>query len=325
VDWSIGALEEGGINILENKDVLITGGGGFIGSHLVEALCDKNNVIVIDNFSSGKTENLKDLGVSIIEDSITNIEAVKKAVKDVDYVFHLAALPSVPRSVKNPLKSNEVNVNGTLNILTEAKERSVNKVVFASSSSVYGDTPTLPKVETMTPFPQSPYAISKLAGEHYCRVFYQIYDLPTTALRFFNVFGPRQDPESEYAAVIPKFISRLYHDKPPIIFGDGEQTRDFTYVKDTVRAIILAGESDNANGEVINVAGGKRISINDLAGNIAELMGKDINAEYHEERSGDVKHSLADISKGAKLMNYIPEYSMVVGLKDTITHLGGVI
>lgn len=305
--------------------MLVTGGGGFIGSHLVETLCDKNNVLVLDNFSTGKEGNLKEFGVVLIKDSITNQEAVRKGVKDADYVFHLAALPSVPRSVKDPIKTNEVNVDGTLNILTEAKERNLNKVVFASSSSVYGDTPTLPKIETMTPFPQSPYAISKLAGEHYCRVFYEVYGLPTTSLRFFNVYGPRQDPDSEYAAVIPKFISRLNQNKPPIIFGDGKQTRDFTYIKDTVRAVISASESDSANGEVLNVAGGKGITINELAERITELMGKDLNPEHYEERAGDVKHSLADISKGAKLMNYRPKYSIIDGLKDTITSFGGVI
>lgn len=279
-------------------------------------------MIVLDNFSSGNKENLQGLGVSIIEGSITNNEAVNKAVKDADYVFHLAALPSVPRSVKDPVKSNEVNVNGTLNILTEAKDRSVNKVVFASSSSVYGDTPTLPKVETMTPFPQSPYAISKLAGEHYCRVFYQIYDLPTTALRFFNVYGPRQDPESEYAAVIPKFIKKLNEGKPPIIYGDGEQTRDFTFVKDTARATIHAGISEKANGEVFNIAGGKRITINELASKIAELMGKDIEAEHVEERAGDVKHSLADIDKAKKLLDYEPIYEIDKGLLETVNRFG---
>ncbi|UCF09219.1 MAG: SDR family oxidoreductase [Thermoplasmata archaeon] len=308
---------------MENKSVLITGGGGFIGSHLVEALCDGNHVKVLDNFLSGKKENLKGLGVEIIEGSITNIDEVNRGVKDADFVLHLADLPSVPRSIRDPIQCNEVNIKGTMNILIASKERGVKKVIFASSSSVYGDTPTLPKVETMPPNPQSPYAVSKLAGEHYCRVFYQVYDLPTTSLRFFNVYGPRQDPKSEYAAVIPKFITRLNRNEPPIIFGDGEQTRDFTYVKDAVNAVILAGESNKTCGEAINIACGKRTSIKELASKIAGLLRKNINAKHTEERPGDVKHSLADITRAIELMDFMPRYSLEEGLKVTINYIKG--
>jgi UDP-glucose 4-epimerase len=300
--------------------VLVTGGGGFIGANLVEALSDKNHVVIFDDFSTGKKKNLEGLDVNTIEDSITNFNAVKKAVKNIDYVFHLAALPSVPRSIKDPVKTNEVNIGGTLNVLMASKEEGVKKVVFASSSSVYGDTPTLPKVETMLPNPQSPYAVSKLTGEYYCKVLNEVYTLPTTSLRFFNVYGPKQDPESEYAAVIPRFIHKLKENRPPVIYGDGGQTRDFTFVKDAVRAAILAAESVKANGEVFNVGGGKRITINELARKIAKLMDRKFHSEHSEPRKGDVRHSLADIGKGARLMSYSPKYSLDYGLADTITY-----
>lgn len=303
---------------------MITGGGGFIGSNLAEALLKDNNVTVIDNLSTGRRSNIEGLDVKFVEGSITDLDLLKKICMDKDYLFHLAALPSVPRSIKDPKLSNEINITGTLNVLIAARDSEVKKVVYASSSSVYGDTPTLPKVESMPPNPQSPYAVTKLAGEYNCKVFYEIYDLPTTSMRFFNVYGPKQDPKSEYAAVIPKFIQLLNDDKPPIIFGDGEQTRDFTFVKDVVNAIILAGLSEKANGEVLNAAGGQRISINELASKLAKLMGKDIGPEYADERPGDVQHSLADISKAKKLTGYSPEYSFDEGLLETIRYLRGV-
>lgn len=301
----------------------MTGGAGFIGSNLVEHLHEKNNLVVFDNFSTGKKENLDGFDVGIIESSITNLDSVRSAVEGIDYVFHLAALPSVPRSVKDPIKSNEVNVTGTLNVLFASKESGVEKVVYASSSSVYGDTPTLPKVETMMPRPQSPYAVSKLTGEHYCKTFYTVYGLPTASVRYFNVYGPRQDPLSEYAAVIPKFISQLKQNKSPTVYGDGEQTRDFTFVKDAVIATILTGESKNANGEVINVAGGKRITINGLVEKITTLMGKAIEPIYVEPREGDVKHSLADVNKGKNIIGYQASHSLEDGLKSTIAHFEG--
>ncbi len=300
---------------------MITGGGGFIGSNLAETLLKNNNVTVIDNFSTGRRSNIEGLDVEFVEGSITDLDLLKKICMDKDYLFHLAALPSVPRSIKDPKLSNEINITGTLNVLIAARDSEVKKVVYASSSSVYGDTPTLPKVESMPPNPQSPYAVTKLAGEYNCKVFYEIYDLPTTSMRFFNVYGPKQDPKSEYAAVIPKFIQLLNDDKPPIIFGDGEQTRDFTFVKDVVNAIILAGLSEKANGEVLNAAGGQRISINELANKLAKLMGKDIGPEYADERSGDVRHSLADIGKAERLTGYSTKYSLGDGLMKTIDYL----
>jgi nucleoside-diphosphate-sugar epimerase len=284
-------------------------------------LLKDNNVTVIDNYSTGRRSNIEGLDVKFVEGSITDLPTLKELCRGKDYLFHLAAIPSVPRSIKEPKLSNDINITGTLNMLMAARDSEVKKVVYASSSSVYGDTPTLPKVESMPPNPQSPYAVTKLAGEYYCRVFDKVYEMPTTSLRFFNVFGPKQDPKSEYAAVIPKFIQRLKEDKPPIIYGDGEQTRDFTFVKDVVSAIILAGLSEKANGEVLNVAGGQRISINELASKLATLMGKDIGPEYTEERPGDVKHSLADIGKAESLTGFSPKYSLDDGLMKTIDYL----
>ncbi|RLC61307.1 MAG: GDP-mannose 4,6-dehydratase [Chloroflexi bacterium] len=231
------------------------------------------------------------------------------------FVFHQAAIPSVPQSIDNPLLANEANVSGTLNVLVAARNKGVKKVIFASSSSVYGDTPSLPKHESMLPKPQSPYAATKLAGEYYCQVFQQVYGLATVYLRYFNVYGPRQDPDSQYAAVIPIFIKRLSEGKPPIIFGDGTQSRDFIFVEDVVRANIRAAET-SATG-LFNIARGETINIDELARLIASIMGKDIEPIYEEPRPGDVKHSLADVSK-AKTIGYEPQYSLEEGLKETI-------
>jgi nucleoside-diphosphate-sugar epimerase len=283
-------------------------------------LCDRNEVSVFDNLVSGKKDNLEGRGVTFIQGSIVDYESVKKVFENADYVFHLAALASVPQSIEDPLKTNEVNVRGTMNVLVAAKDMDVAKVVFTSSSSVYGNDPILPKVETMIHDPQSPYATSKLAGEHYCRVFYEIYNLSTTSLRLFNVYGPRQDPKSEYAAVIPKFISRLMQDECPTIFGDGEQTRDFIYVKDVARAFILAAQSSKSDGETINIASGKGISINELATTIAGLMGKDLEPTHAGERTGDVKHSVAAIGLAASAFDFQPEYSLNDGLRETVTY-----
>ena len=306
---------------MQNKKVLVTGGAGFIGSNLVEELHKTNEMVVLDNLSTGKIENLDGLKHTFIEGSIADLDTIKEAMKGIDYVFHLGALPSVPRSVRDPITSNEMNINGTLNILVAAKDEGVKKVVLASSSSVYGDTPTLPKIETMMPDPLSPYAVTKLTGEYYCSVFYKVYGLRTTAVRYFNVFGPRQDPDSEYAAVIPKFISMIEAGQSPTVFGDGEQTRDFTYVKDTAKGTILAALSEKADGQVVNVAGGKRISLNELIRLMAQYMEKDVKPTYADTREGDVKHSLADISKAEELMGYRPDYEMEDGLKETIVHL----
>lgn len=307
---------------MNKKRVVITGGAGFIGSHLADELVEGNEVIIIDDLFSGKKENITNLlsrdNVQFIQSSITDLNMLQQALKGADYVFHQAAVSSVPRSVKDPMLSHQANITGTLSVLIAAKDNNVRKVVYASSSSVYGDTPTLPKREDMTPNPQSPYAVTKLTGEYYCQVFEQIYGLSTVCLRYFNVFGPRQDPYSEYAAVIPKFIKRVSENKSPIIFGDGDQTRDFTYVKDVVEANILAAQSE-ATG-VFNVGGGNRITINDLARTITEVMGASHEPIHEEPRPGDIKHSLADITK-ASIFGYNPKYRLEEGIKNIITGL----
>lgn len=293
---------------MKNQNVLITGGAGFIGSNLASKLAENNDVIILDNLSTGNMENIKELtikdNVKFVHGTIIDIELLHNCCSDVDYIFHLAALPSVPRSIKDPISSNEVNVTGTLNVLVTARDTDVKKVVFSSSSSVYGDTPTLPKREDMPPNPLSPYAITKMTGEYYCKVFQELYDLQTVSLRYFNVFGPRQNPDSQYAAVIPKFTTAILNDESPVIYGDGEQSRDFSFIKHVVDANILSCESDKTG--VFNVACGRRITINELVNLINEILGKDIKAKYINTRPGDIKHSLADISK-ARTFGYNPE------------------
>ena len=307
--------------MMQNKKILVTGGAGFIGSNLVEELHETNDVMVLDNLSTGKIENLDGLKTTFIEGSITDLDDVRKAMKGIDYVFHLGALPSVPRSVRDPVTSNEMNINGTLNVLVAAKDEGVKKVVFASSSSVYGDTPTLPKIETMTPNPLSPYAVTKLTGEYYCSVFHKVYGLSATAVRYFNVYGPRQDPKSEYAAVIPKFISMIRNGQSPVIYGDGEQTRDFTFVRDTVKGTILAALSSKADGQVVNIAGGARISLNELVQRMGQLLDADVRPTFTDVREGDVKHSLADIEKAKNLIGYEPKFTLGEGLKITCSNI----
>ena len=264
---------------MRGKRVVITGGGGFIGSNLAEELAGENEVILIDDLSTGKVENIEGLlkrgAVKLVKGSVTDLDFLREQFKGADYVFHLAALPSVPRSVADPLASNEINLTGTLNVLIAARDNRVSKVIYASSSSVYGDMPNSPKSENMPPSPMSPYGVGKLAGEYYCQVFTQVYGLPTISLRYFNVYGPKQDPSSEYAAVIPRFIVSILKGEPPIIFGDGQQTRDFTFVQDVVEANILAAESE-ATG-VFNVGSGSQISINELARLIMRLVGKNLS------------------------------------------------
>ena len=301
---------------MKNKVVVVTGGVGFIGSNLVEELTKDNEVIVIDDLSTGKRENIDESKVEFVQGSITDLEHLKKVFEDVDYVFHQAAIPSVQRSVENPLATNEVNVKGTLNVLIAAKVNGVKKVIYASSSSVYGDTPELPKRENMSPNPLSPYAVSKLSGEYYCNAFSEVYDLKTVCLRYFNVLGPKQNPSSEYAAVIPKFITRVMRKQPPIIYGDGNQTRDFTFVKDVVRANILAMERD-AKG-IFNVAYGKRTSINELASKIMGTVSLEMEPVHDKQRPGDIRHSLADISLAKDKLGYKPKYSLEEGLEETI-------
>jgi len=306
---------------MNNKRILVTGGAGFIGSNLARYLTEtKNQVTILDDLSTGRIENIDDLisnnSIEFVQGSITDLDLLQDTFHNIDYIFHEAALPSVPRSIKDPLTTNQVNINGTLNVLLAAKDNKVKKVVYASSSSVYGDTPTLPKLETMIPNPLSPYAITKLTAEYYCQIFTDVFHLPTISLRYFNVYGPRQDPSSQYAAVIPKFITNIMNNQSPVIYGDGEQTRDFTYIADVIQANVLAAES-NATG-VFNAAGGRRITVNELADTIMNICGKHVTKTYQESRPGDIKHSLADSSKAYHSFGFTLQYDMEKGLKETI-------
>jgi nucleoside-diphosphate-sugar epimerase len=302
---------------------LVTGGAGFIGSNIVETLLQRSHFVrVIDNFSTGKRENLQDFisDIDLIEGDITNIDDVKKALKDIDIVLHEAALPSVPRSIQNPINSNEVNITGTLNLLNSCRDSHVKRFVFASSSSVYGNSPTLPKHEDMPYNPLSPYAITKMTGENYCRVFSSIYGLQTVVLRYFNVFGPRQDPFSQYSAVIPKFIKAILANEQPVIFGDGTQSRDFTYVSNVVEANILAATSNINESTIVNCACHERITLNELVHQINLILGTEIKAKYDSERAGDIKHSFASIDKAKEKINYVPQVTFHEGLKKTIEY-----
>jgi UDP-glucose 4-epimerase len=297
---------------------VVTGGAGFIGSHIVEALSKSHKVIVIDDFSSGKPENLNRLpdSVQVIQGSITDFPLLEKAFEDVDGIFHHGAIASVARSIYNPIATHETNITGTLNVLMAARDCGVKKIVFASSSAVYGNEPALPKRENMFPVPLSPYAVSKLAGEYYCKVFSELFEVKTVSLRYFNVFGPRQDPNSDYSAVIPKFISRLLDNKPPFIFGDGKQTRDFIYVKDIVRANILAMNSPTTG--IFNIGSGESINLNELARILAETLNVNISPVYAKTREGDIRDSVADISLARKTMGFTLHYTLKAGLEDTI-------
>lgn len=302
---------------MKDKRIIITGGLGFIGSHLVESLNKDNEITIIDDQSSGKLNNIKHLNqqnIELITGSINGLN-LKEIFEDNDYVFHHAALISVPESVQDPLRFNETNVKGTLKVLTAARDSNIKKLVFASSAAVYGDNETLPLSEDAPLKPLSPYAVNKAAGELYCQVFTEAYDLPTVSLRYFNVFGPRQDPNSPYAAVIPNFITAILNGENPIIYGDGEQSRDFIYVKHIAEANIKACKS-NVTG-VFNVALGKSTTINELLKIINELTGKNIEPIYKDPRPGDVKHSIADVSK-ASLFNFHPENDFKSEIKDTI-------
>lgn len=298
---------------------VITGGAGFIGSHLADELVNRGyRVVIIDDLSTGKESNiahlLKERKVTLIKDSVTSLSRLESTLFGAHYVFHLAAIASVPKSLADPKLNHDVNATGTLNVLLAARRSKVAKVVFASSAAVYGDTGEMPQREDMLPDPKSPYAVSKLAGEYYCTVFTRAYNLPTTILRYYNIYGPRQDPNSEYSGVISKFMLNVSKNRPPEIFGDGETTRDFTYVKDVVMANLLAAESD-ATG-IWNIGTGKKNSINDLARLIARLAEKNLAPIYREERSGDIRHSLADISRAASF-GYQPQFKLEDGLKET--------
>ena len=303
---------------------LVTGGAGFIGSNTVSRLLELGErVRVLDNFATGKRQSLFPLEdrVELVEGDIRYLNVVQEAMKGVDYVIHLAALPSVPRSIRTPIESNDVNITGTLNVLMAARDAGVKRVVYAASSSAYGNTEVMPKVETMAALPLSPYAVNKFAGELYCRVFHQVYGLETVALRYFNVFGPRQDPMSQYSAVIPKFIGATLSGKAPVIYGDGEQSRDFTYVDNVVSANLLACKAQGASGETINIACGSRVSLNELVQIIGKLTGNPMKPIYETTRTGDVKHSLADIGKASRLLGYLPNIGLEEGLRRTVEWL----
>jgi nucleoside-diphosphate-sugar epimerase len=307
---------------------LVTGGAGFIGSHIVEKLVAEGHYVrVLDNFSTGKRENLAHLldKIELIEGDIRDLSLCKKAVEGIDFVLHQAALPSVQRSLEEPRVTFEVNAMGTLNLLIACKDAKVKRLVYASSSSIYGDNPQLPKREDMLPLPISPYAVSKLAGEALCRAFYNSYGLDTVILRYFNVFGPRQDPTSQYSAVIPRFIFSLLKDERPIIFGDGNQTRDFTYVENVVEANVLAAVKKGVGGEVFNIAGGKETSVNELFQIINDLIGKSIEPQYSEPRKGEVRRSVADVEKAKRLLGYKIAVDLKKGLKRTVDYFRNVL
>ncbi len=324
-DLSPGNAQITGAHNHTDMRYIVTGGAGFIGSNLAECLARDHEVVIIDDLSSGRRENIAPFidcpGVTFIEGSVTDLDLLLEAFQGADGIFHQAAIASVPRSVEAPGETNAVNVSGTLNVLWAAKECGVPAVVTASTSAIYGDDPTFPKHETMAPEPLSPYAVSKLAGEHYGKVFSDLYGIRTVFLRYFNVFGPRQDPDSEYAAVIPKFITRLLTGKPPIIYGDGGQTRDFIFVGDVARANILAMES-NASG-VFNIAGGRRISLNDLASILMEITGIHLQVLYEPPRPGDVRDSLADIARAQDAFGFSPDCTLDEGLRRTVAWFKG--
>ena len=303
------------------KLALVTGGAGFIGSHLVEGLLARGVAVrVLDNFATGRLENLAAVTgkIELLEGDVSNLTTVRSAVRKVDVVFHEAALPSVERSVKNPLESNEVNITGTLNVLLASRDEGVQRVVFAASSAAYGNSPVLPKEETMTAEPLSPYAISKLAAEQYARVFYELYGLSTISLRYFNVFGPRQDPTTQYAGVIAKFITCALEGKPFPIFGDGEQSRDFTYVSNVVDANLLAAEAKLTGAPMMNIAYGERASLNQIVDMLNELTGQNLPTQYGPERSGDVRHSHASLKRAKEMLGYAPKVDLLEGLRRTL-------
>ncbi len=300
---------------------LVTGGAGFIGSHLVEGLLARGyEVRVLDNFATGRRENLAQVTdkIQVIEGDVQNLTTVRTAVRRVELVFHQAALPSVERSVKNPLESNAVNTMGTLNVLLAARDANVKRVIYASSSAVYGNTPTLPKDEAMTPDPLSPYAVSKLAAEQYVKIFNQLYGLSAVSLRYFNVFGPRQDPTTQYAGVIAKFTTCALEGKPYPVFGDGEQSRDFTYVENVVRANLAAAEVELKDAPVLNIAYGSRTTLNQIIALLNGLTRQKLAAHYGPERTGDVRHSQASLERAKQVLDYAPPIDVREGLRRTL-------
>jgi UDP-glucose 4-epimerase len=301
---------------------LVTGGAGFIGSHIAAALVANGaRVRIIDDLSTGYRENVSEVGgdIDFVHASLADEKALRKALEDVELVFHEAAIPSVPRSVENPRQTHIASVDSTFSLLDASREMKVRRIVYAASSSAYGDQPTLPKVEDMLPDPLSPYAVAKLVGEYYCQVFSRVYGLETVSLRYFNVFGPRQDPSSQYSGVISRFIAALLSGEQPVIYGDGEQSRDFTYIANVVDANLKAAETTKGIGTVINVANGERITLNELLKEVQKLTGQtDLAVDYRAPRAGDVLHSLADITRARELLGFEPRVGLGEGLQLTI-------
>ena len=302
---------------------LVTGGAGFIGSHLCERLAaDGHRVRVLDDFSTGKRENLEGFAgkLEIVEGDMRDFETCLKACDGVEIVLHEAAIPSVPKSVDQPFASHDANMNGVFNVLMAAVRQKCRRVVYAASSSAYGDSEVSPKHENLPTRPLSPYAVQKLAGEHYCRAFYECFGIETIAIRYFNVFGPRQNPKSQYAAAIPAFVTAILNGQPPTVYGDGEQTRDFTFIENVVHGNLLAAGANKTSGQTVNVACSESISVNAIIARINELLGKNVTPEYAPARKGDVKHSLADISLAAELLDYRPVVPFDEGLRRTIDY-----
>jgi len=300
---------------------LVTGGGGFIGSHLARSLLARGQrVRILDNFSTGKPANIADIQdrVELIEGSVADADVCRRACEGVDFVFHKAAAPSVPKSVEDPQTAHQSNAEGTFNMLIAARDAKVRRFVFAGSSAAYGELPGLPKSETMGTSPLSPYAVHKIMGEHYCAVFAQCYGLETISLRYFNVFGPRQDPKSQYAAAIPAFITAIINDQSPTIYGDGEQTRDFTYIDNVIEANMKAIAAEKTHGEIVNIACGRKISVNEIIAEINAALGKSVACNHVGERAGDIKHSWADIERAKAVIGFEPVVDLAEGLKRTI-------
>ncbi len=299
---------------------LVTGGAGFIGSNTVDELVRRgHSVVVLDDLSAGKEDNLADVRnkITFIKGSITDIEVIRKAIYEADYVIHLAARTSVPLSMKDPVETNRINIDGTLNVLVAARDAKVKRIVFAASSSAYGETPTLPKVETMAPMPISPYGVTKYVGELYAQTFGRCYGLENVCLRYFNIFGPRQDPSSPYSGVLAKFCTAFLDESEPVIFGDGTQSRDFTYVDNAVQANLLACEAPNASGKVFNVGTGQRITLNDVVQTLGRKSGKPIAPRYEPARDGDIRDSQADITRAREYLAYEPLVQFDEGLERT--------
>jgi nucleoside-diphosphate-sugar epimerase len=301
---------------------LVTGGAGFIGSHIASSLASSGaRVRILDDLSTGHLENIEEIGgeVDFVQGSVADIAVLDKVLEDVELVFHEAAIPSVPRSIENPRQSHIASVDGTFSLLLAARDRKVRRLIYAASSSAYGDQPTLPKREEMLPDPLSPYAVAKLVGEYYCQVFTRVYGLETVALRYFNVFGPRQDPGSQYSGVVSRFISMLLKNERPVIYGDGEQSRDFTYIDNVIEANLRAADAKDVSGTVFNVANGECVTLNQLLAELKELTGRSaVTAEYRESRIGDVRHSLADTTRARQLLGYEPQVGLREGLAKTI-------